>query len=84
MIKCTILGYPCPYRLTNGECIEHKGKCGYQEKEMYTKEELKYYFQTMKEKYKGTPAAWNYRAVELSMFDDDFKKDNIDTILNNK
>lgn len=54
-------------------------KCGFQKK-MYTKEELKYYFQTMKEKYKNTPAAWYFRSVELSMFDDDFKY-NIDTVL---
>ena len=55
-------------------------KCGFQEKEMYTKEKLKYYFQTMKEKYKNTPAAWYFRSVELSMFDDDFRN-NIDTVL---
>ena len=81
MIKCSILGYPCPYRLTSGECIEHKGKCGYQKREAYTKEELKYYFQTMKEKYKNTPAAWCFRSVEISMFDDDDFRNNIDTIL---
>jgi len=56
-------------------------KGGFQEKEIYTKEVLKYYFQTMKEKYKHAPAAWNFKAVELAMFDEDFKRDNIDTVL---
>lgn len=59
-------------------------KYDFQEKETYTKEELKYYFQTMKEKYKWAPAGWNYKAVEMAMFDEDFKSDNIDTILNNR
>lgn len=54
------------------------------EKEVYTKEELKYYFQTMKEKYKHVPAAWNFKSVEWAMFDDAFKTDNIDIVLNNK
>ena len=56
-------------------------KCDFQEKEVYTKEELKYYFQTMKEKYKRAPVAWNFKSVELAMFDEDFKCDNIDTVL---
>ncbi len=59
-------------------------KCDFQEKEVYTKEELKYYFQTMKKKYKHTPAEWSFKSVELSMFDEDFKRDNIDTVLNDK
>lgn len=50
----------------------------------YTEEELKYYFQTIKEKYKSAPIAWNCRSVELLMFDDDFKADNLDTILDNR
>ncbi len=50
----------------------------------YTEEELKEYFQRMKEKYKGTPIAWNFKSVELAMFDDDFKSNNIDTVLDNR
>ena len=48
----------------------------------YTKEELRYYFQTMKEKYKNSPKA--FESVELSMFNDVFKADNLDTVLNNR
>ena len=80
MIKCDILDYCCPCILASGECIAYEGECSFQERETYTKEELKYYFQTMKEKYKNTPAAWYFRSVELSMFDEDFRN-NIDTVL---
>lgn len=81
MIKCGILDYCCPCILASGECIAHEGECDFQEREVYTKEELKYYFQTMKKKYKHVPAAWNFKSVEWAMFDEDFKSDNIDTVL---
>lgn len=50
----------------------------------YTKEELRYYFQTMKEKYKSSPTVKAFESVELSMFSDIFKADNLDTILDNR
>lgn len=50
----------------------------------YTKEELRYYFQTMKEKYKNSPTVEAFESVELSMFSDVFKADNLDTVLNNR
>lgn len=50
----------------------------------YTKAELKYYFQTMKEKYKNSPTVKAFELVKLSMFSDAFKADNLDTILDNR
>lgn len=50
----------------------------------YTKKELRYYFQTMKEKYKNSPTVKAFESVELSMFSDVFKADNLDTILDNR
>lgn len=50
----------------------------------YTKEELKYYFKTMKEKYRNSPTIKAFESVELSMFSNVFKADNLDTILDNR
>jgi len=50
----------------------------------YTKEELKYYFQTMKEKYRNAPYVRAFEIVEFSMLDLAFKEDNLDTVLDNR
>lgn len=50
----------------------------------YTKEELKYYFKTMKEKYRNSPSIKAFESVELSMFNPTFKADNFNTILDNR
>ena len=50
----------------------------------YTKEELRYYFQTMKEKYKNAPIAERFVSMDLLMFDSIFEADNLDTILDNR